>query len=351
MKYLLRFLIVLLLLAAAGYLYLNMSAGEFKTIDVVEQGECTKIDGVPGTEDIDLDRKLGVAFLSSNDRAAEAFGRQPSGGIYAWNTNGKTSPRLLTSDDPQLRPHGISLVQSGGVDRLFVVDHRASEGEARSSVRVYDWDGRDLTLQQVYTDQESLVGLNDVAGLADGTFYATNDHGSRGGLGRAMEDLLRVGGGSVVYYDGQQFRTVAEGVLYANGIAVDEDDDLVYVASTTTGKILVYDRDDSGDLLLRETIETGTGVDNIELGVYGNLWVAGHPKLLSFTKHARDPNRRSPSEALWIAKESATVPRVRTLWRNLGEQLSGSSVVVPVGARLLIGSVFEPHILICERAF
>ncbi len=359
MRYLLRFTVVLALLGVAGYIYLSGLAGEFKTVDVVEQDECYRINGVPGSEDIDLDRLSGVALFSSDDRAAVQAGRQRTGGIYAWNfdVNAQGEPRLLTAEDPELRPHGISLVEDPrGGGALFVVDHRANadggESSVENSIRRYTWNGAELAFAEAYADDTFLISPNDVAGVSDGTFYVTNDHGSRGGLERMMEDYFRVGAGSVVYFDGESFRTVVDAVKYANGIAVDEEQQLVYVASTTTGKILVYDRDEStGDLSLREEIETGTGVDNIDLDRHGNLWVAAHPKLLTFVKHAGDVSKRSPSEVLWIAKDGFTDPRVRPMWRNLGEELSGSSVAVPVGARFLVGSVFEPFVLVCKRAF
>lgn len=356
MRYLLRAFIVLVLLGVIAYLYLANSAWEFRPVEIVEQDDCVRVDGVPGAEDLDLDRLNGVLLVSSSDRAADLMGRVPSGGIYAWNIDPSASgaPRLLTPDDPELRPHGLSFVERGGGNgQLFVVDHRANaSGEASHSIRLYEWDGRELSHTQSYADDEFVTDPNDVAGLADGTFYVTNDHGSQGGLERVLEDYLRIGGGSVVYFDGTSYKRVAEGIKYANGVAVDEEMQLVYVASTLTGKIFVFDRDEeSGDLSLREEIETATGVDNIDLDRHGNLWVAAHPKLLTFVRHAGDPSRRSPSEILWIAKESGAEPRVRPIWRNLGEQLSGSSVAVPFGARFAVGSVFEPHMLVCKRAF
>ena len=359
MRYLLRVVIVLALVGVAGYLYLSMTAGEFTAIEVVEQNECRQIDGVPGAEDIDLFRQGGVAFISSDDRAATQSGRERTGGIYAWDFDVKAQgePRLLTAGDPALRPHGISLVEDplGGAT-LLVVDHRAQdqggESSVEHSIRRYTWDGNNLEFVEAHIDDEALISPNDVAGVSDGTFYFTNDHGSRGGIERVMEDYLRVGGGSVVYFDGESFKTVAEGIKYANGIAVDEEEQLVYVASTTTGKIFVYDRDPTtGDLSLNEEIETETGVDNIDLDRHGNLWVAAHPKLLTFVRHAGDALKRSPSEVLWIAKNSLTDPRIQPMWRNEGEELSGSSVAVSVGARIMVGSVFEPHVLVCERAF
>lgn len=360
MRFLSRILIVVAVLVVAFFLYLNGVSGEFKSIEVVEQGECVAVSGAPGAEDIDQHRAAGISLFSSTDRTAMVRGAKVSGGVYAWPHDGSSAPRLLTGDDPDIRPHGLSVVETGANSAVvFVVDHRGSDGEAGDVVQVYDWrpmeseEGIGGALEKVASHRDPVLrSLNDVAGLADGTFYATRDHGAEAGLARLLEDVLRLGGGGVIHWDGTTYREVADGIAYANGIAVDEENELVYVSSTTTGRILVFDRDQgTGDLAEREIIETGTGVDNLELDRFGNVWVGAHPKLLTFMRHAGDPTRRSPSEALWIASEASTDPRVRTVWRNEGEALSGSSVVVPVGGRLLIGSVFEPDVLVCERTF
>jgi len=76
-------------------------------------------------------------------------------------------------------------------------------------------------------------------------------------------------------------RKVAEAPSYANGINISPDRQTVYVAATVGKKIYVYDRDrNAGDLTLRRTIDTGTGVDNIEIDQNGNLGIGCHPKLL-----------------------------------------------------------------------
>ena len=362
MRFLSRILIVVAILVVAFFLYLNGVSGEFKSIETIEQGACVAVPGAPGAEDIDQHRAAGMSLFSSTDRAAMVRGGIVSGGLYAWPHDGSVEPRLLTEDDPGIRPHGISVVETGVESAtVFVVDHRSPGAEAESGdiVQVYNWRplapdvGVGGSLELIVSHRDPVLrSLNDVAGLADGTFYATRDHGAEAGISRMLEDVLRLGGGGVVHWDGNAYREVVDGIAYANGIAVDEENSLVYVSSTTTGRILVYDRDeDTGDLTEREIIETGTGVDNLELDRFGNVWVGAHPKLLTFMRHAGDPERRSPSEALWIASEPSTDPRVRPVWRNEGEDLSGSSVVVPVGGRLLIGSVFEPDVLVCERTF
>ena len=96
-------------------------------------------------------------------------------------------------------------------------------------------------------------------------------------------------------------------------------------------------------------LDLGTGLDNITMDRYGMLWMAAHPKLMTFVSHAKDAAKQSPSEVLWVDPDQNADPPVRTVFLSLGEDLSGASVAVPWGSRLLIGSVFEPHFLDCER--
>ena len=52
---------------------------------------------------------------------------------------------------------------------------------------------------------------------------------------------------------------------------------------------------------------------------------------------------------MWVDADELADPPVRRVWLDLGETLSGSSVAVPFGSRIVIGSVFEPHFLVCDR--
>jgi arylesterase/paraoxonase len=350
-------LAALLLVAAGWVLYLYAAAGQFR--DLVEKpiGECTRVAGAPGAEDIAIDRDHAVALVSSDDRRTGG-----PGAIYAYDLRAGGEPRPLTgaaasaggpdsappapagSGPGVLHPHGLSLVGGAGSASLMVVNHPAES----DSVEIYDWNGERLAHRRTVTDP-LLYNLNDVAALDAERFYATNDHGGPRDR-ETREDYLRLRRGNVVFWDGARARKVADGIAYANGITLSEDALEVYVASTTTGRILVYDRDDeTDDLTLRKEIPLRTGVDNFALDLYGGLWVAAHPKLLTFAAHAKEPAKRSPWEVLWVDPSGVAEPSIRPVMLSLGEELSGASVAAPWGDQLVVGSVFEPHFLVCKR--
>jgi arylesterase/paraoxonase len=98
---------------------------------------------------------------------------------------------------------------------------------------------------------------------------------------------------------------------------------------------------------LRQRIDLGTGVDNIELDEDGHLWIGAHPKLLTFVKHAKDLGVLSPSQVLKVALGEDGRFRVDEIFLNDGEALSGSSVASVFQNTLLVGSVYDKRFLMC----
>ncbi len=322
-------------------------AGEFKDIKPHFSGQCQKIGGVAGAEDITIHPQTGVAFISSNDRRALLAGEQTQGAIYAYDLMSENpEPKNLTSTfDQELHPHGISLyLGETGAASLFVVNHRP-DGE---HIEIFDY--RDSTLVHRESIRgELMTSPNDVVAVGPRSFYVTNDHGNVSALGRTAEEYLQLARSYVLYYDGQNFKKAAEGISYANGINVSHDGKTVYVAACVGLKINVYDRDVvSGALQLAKEIPLGTGVDNIELDADGNLWVAAHPQLLTFTRHAKEASKLSPSEVLKISFTPNGDYKIDQIYLNNGDEISGSSAGAVFANKLLIGPVFENHFLLCE---
>ena len=346
----------------AGYvLYLANDAGEFKTIANQYPGQCRQIPGMPGSEDITIHPDGGFAYISSDDRRAVISGNPSPGAIFRYELNtASATPVNLTPDaDLQFRPHGISLfVGADGRETLFVVNHPgeslfgAPDGGERGplhTIEVFDVQGNTLAHRQTYADA-ALISPNDVVGVDHDRFYVTNDHGSGPGALRQLEDYLRLPWANVVYFDGNSFAEVADGLSYANGINLSPDGSHLYVAEVSRNRIQVYQRDPaSGSLALQQSIDVGFGADNIEIDpVTGDLWIGGHPRLLTFVRHAADADVLSPSQVMRV-RPGTSGYTVSTELVDTGELISGASVGAWHSGRLLIGSVFEDHILDCSR--
>jgi arylesterase / paraoxonase len=340
--------IVLALVVGGLVVKTYYDAGEFKEIDPHLNAECKAISGVLSSEDITIDPKTGLAFISSADRRTQwsSSSDVQKGAIYGLDLKARDPElvNLTAGFTEEFNPHGIGLWIGKNGMSLFVVNHR-QDGHF---VEIFDFKDNKLI------HRESIEGAlmhspNDVIPVGPRTFYVTNDHGNSSELGRVVEEYLQLARSFVLFYDGNDFRIVAEGLAYANGINLSPDAKTVYVAATVGQAVCVYDRDKgTGDLKRRHTFELGTGPDNIEVDERGNLWIGCHPKLLTFVKYSKDPEELSPSQVLKVTVQNPGPYTVDEIYLNSGEPLSGSSVAAVFKDTMLIGSVFDAHLLLCK---
>ena len=341
---------IFLLIIALFALNAIWQSGSFKTIKNSFAGISQKIVGLAGVEDITIDQTTGIAFLSSDDRWAKLFRKQPTkGAIYTLNLNDSIPhPLSMTAHfaDEDFHPHGISLYKTPeGKKMLFVVNHKKSE----NTIEIFEYKNDSLLHQKTISDV-LLVSPNDVVGVGENAFYCTNDHDEKASKWRSIKDLMTIGTGNVCYFDGQKMHaTTKEDIKYANGINTSADGKKLYVASTSGKKILFYDRDiATGKLTKSSEWDANTGVDNIELDLEGNLWIGCHPQMLKFLSHAKNESKWSPSEIIKITMLSNGQMEQKTIYMNGGSEISGSSVGAVYKNKLLIGPVFQNHIVLGE---
>jgi arylesterase/paraoxonase len=329
---------------AIAILSVVINAGVFKTIEPLNTAMCSPIEGAIGAEDITFIPGTSQAFVSSYDRRGEIA--DPSinsaGAIYVYDLTtqklNKVSPEL-----GDFKPHGFSVYQGpAGKIKLFVVDHANEQHQ----IQIFSYLENKLTLDRtVVSDQ--IISPNDLVAVGSEQFYVTNDHRYSTGIMRLLEDYLMLPLSTVVYFDGENAKEVESGIAYANGININKAGDQLYLASVTGLTLYVYDRNKTNnELALSHKINTGTGIDNIEVDEKGDLWIGAHPQLLKFTAHAKNSEKKSPSEVLKITVSDGSFDQ-ETIYRNDGVQLSGSSVAAVKGNRMLVGSVFEPVLLDC----
>ena len=230
------FFFVLFILAAGGYvLKIVYDAGEFKTIRPHVEGPCTVIGGVQSSEDITIHPTAGVALISSTDRRGFLNqGKVQQGAVYAYSLVSETAKPVNISStfDKEFHPHGIGLIlPQTGEPSLFAVNHSS----AGHFVEIFDFEQYGLVHRETVSGP-LLVSPNDVLPVGSDRFYVTNDHGSRSKIVQTVEDFLQLSRANVLYYDGAQFRVVADGFRYANGINMSPDGRTVYVAATTSGE-------------------------------------------------------------------------------------------------------------------
>ena len=356
-KVILLAVVAIILLQAAR---ISRDAGIFRSVEnTVDLAFCEVMDGPVGAEDITIDTVSKLAYISSDDRRAvfnnHALGSYPSGAIWRLDLSQPDSkPERLNIDMiGDFHPHGISLRFSpkdsndqGRAIELYAVNHiRPTEHEI---VVFTIQESGELKLRRRITYPE-LIAPNDLVVADKDQFFVSNDHGNSLNTKMAvLEDYLGLPLSSISYFDGVQGHIVISGLRFANGLALSDDQENLYVAETTAGRVsrfrhvrdrLVWEKD--------ESLDVNMGVDNFEWDGAGHLLNAGHPKLFDFQEHMKNADALSPSQVIRIDVESDPMT-YETIYLNNGESLSGSSGAAKLDSTVLIGSVFEEHFLRCK---
>lgn len=326
-------------------------AGVFDTVKPVPRA-CKTLTDVTGVEDIAVDSKDGLVFLSATDRRAIAQGKpSKADGIYTASlAHPQSGFKRLGGAPSVFHPHGISLYRApDGTLTLMAVNHMTA---ALSAVDIFQVDttGGVARLKETGDIQgDKLIHPNDVAAVGKDQFYVTNDHGSRTQLGMTMETYLTLPRANVLYFDGMLFREAASGLVFANGINVSPDGNHVYVAESTARRVQTFKRDPfSGTLTPENVFAFPSGPDNIDVGERGDLWIAGHPKLFDVLSYADDPSKPSPTEIFHVRVEGGIPQSAEPVYVNPGREIGAGSVGAQAGKNIFIGSIFDPKILECQ---
>lgn len=315
-------------------------AGELKTL-TPRPLECRAVTGLVGPEDVTVDRGRDVAYISATDSRAFAKQQPATGVLYRYALGDRKPTPLYAAGDDRFHPHGIGFFSDGQApDLLYVVNHETMTSHA---IEVFEVAASGLRHARTIRDP-LLLSPNDVVAVARDELYITNDHGVNRGPAQLRDDVLRRERGQVVHLKNGKLSVLASDLAYPNGINASANGTELYVAESVGRRLRVYARTpNSGALKLQRTIELGTGPDNIELAPDGGLYIAGHPKLLTFLRHAANASVLSPSEVVRVAHGE-----VEQIYLNLGSELSASTVAAPFHDHLLIGAVFPDHFLDCK---
>lgn len=350
--------VVALIAVVASVFYVRTMSwmGEFTTIARKFDGEsCTRVQAVPGPEDIAIDRSRGVAYISAYDRRLAASDDPGAGGvrggIYLMELDAPIDELFLRPITPimpeKFRPHGISLFTAADGSRtLMAVNH---PGDDQHTVEIFDLSDDNVLTHRRTVEDPLIVSPNDVAAISPDAFYVTNDHNMPGQDGRTTAAIFASPITTVVFHDGETSTVAVDELALANGVATSADMSKVYVAELLARTLRVYDRDaDTNELTLVDQVFLGTGVDNIDVAEDGSLWIGGHPQLATYTEHASDPANLSPSHVVVVRPFEGGGGEASTAYLDEGAELSGSSVGATYKNRLFIGAVFDPAVLVCD---
>lgn len=323
---------------------------------------------IPGPEDIVIDHSASIALVASQQRVSASRKlldpqEMPGGAVYGLDLNTvPLVPRLLVDQDSlgfTFHPRGCSFFAGKkGERRLMVISDRSNSDHV---VEIFDVVGATfdtLRLNHLHTvvDTDHLISPNDLVALDGERFYAGNDHGARSKLLRGLEDLSGLPLSTVSFWDGSRGHTVASGIAFANGMALDHARGRLYVAATRSKKISVYpwDAEDPAKWLVEsESISVPGCPDNLEWDEEGNLWIGADPNFMRLGLYAYGVLKRAPSQVLCVSFGPQHEPHVQEVWRDeTGDTISASSVAAVHGKgrvrRLLIGQPFGDFLRDCE---
>ncbi len=341
-KYLIGFAVLVFILYFTYSISLN--SGMLDDITVPSNPACSALAVSPGTEDVTIDKATGMVFVSADNRRSTMVSPVGANGIYAFDlTNPATLSRVSLDAPKDFHPHGISLWAGETGKRLFVINHR-STGE--NSVEIFSVGATGMLSHLKSVMLDAVHSPNDVHAVGPEAFYFTNDKGYKTGLMNKLEAYLALPFASVAYYDGIEVRKVVTGLRYANGINQSLDGKHIYVSEILPRTVTVFRRDAvDGSLDKLRVLDVNSGPDNIEVDSEGNLWVAGHQNLFTFLGHASDASKPSPSH---VMKLDPTSGLSKDIYYDSGETISASSVGAVHEQTLIVGAVFDGHILICS---
>jgi arylesterase / paraoxonase len=344
-------LVVLIILAGAGAFTLRTYhyAGEFKSYEPHYNGECTAVPGMPGSEDITIDRRHGIAFVSSYDRWSYRAGAETRGAIYSLEYEGNTHvPRELTKGfKSEFHPHGISLYQDPyGRTLLFAVNHT----KAGNSIEIFEYRGGVLNHRETIS-HPLLTAPNDILAVGPRAFYVSIEYGSASSVGRILERFIPLKRAPLLYFDGEAMSVAADGIGFANGIAMSADGKSLYLAATMEKAVRVYARDvQTGKLEYRYAIPLGSFPDNIEMDAEGALYAACLSKSLTYMKHSKNGTIACPTQIMRIRIKGDNDYSVEEIYYDDGKNINAATVAAPFRGGMILGPSkdLRNHVLICR---
>ncbi|GAB4518876.1 MAG: hypothetical protein Tsb0010_03170 [Parvularculaceae bacterium] len=324
---------------------------------------------VTGIEDIAVDRRRGVAYLSAYDRlAVERSIRRnadeiPEGAIYRLEAaqlasqpraeNMRVAPvadrkRLGT----EFRPHGVALRADSAALAVINRTYVRADGEWRITPEVAVIP---LLGEEKARSFAAHCRANDVAFLGD-ALLITRDREACGASAWA-ENVFGLRRGAVAMLD----RSGAASVLIAarrfpNGVVAAREQGFFAVALTREQAIEVFEISQEAPLSGRSAadreplkrIKLPGAPDNISIGPKYDLLAAVAPSLMRLALYRRGWTNRAPSRIVALDRETGAT---RVLFDDpRGEILSGATIAVEFAGAVIAGSAVDDGLAVCRGA-
>ncbi len=305
--------------------------------------EFIDLDGRVGPEDADIGPD-GLIYVATH-----------GGDILRVENDGEVTPFAQT----QGRPLGVEFAPDG---TLYVAD-------AYRGLLAVDQNGAVTLLTNEVEDGSPILYADDVDIAADGTVYfsdASTRFGAEangGTLPASVLDLVEhSANGRVLKFDPVTRKTTvfADGLTFANGVAVNAASDALYVVETGAYRVWRYPLDGGPGQVVLDNLPGFP--DNINNAPGDEFWVglasprnaimdnlSGHPFLRRVIMRLPDVMKPAPTRYGFILRIDAAGNVIETLQDPAGAYaLTTGAVTLPDG-RIAVTSLTEPRLGVLPR--
>ena len=333
-------LVVVIVLLIGGYaIFFYREANREIEPHFAGQCEIMKLDG--SSEDIQVDRERGLAYLSLFDRSSGMSGENVAQGTIAridLNAEVPVITSALISAPEHLHPHGLSLfIDADGQRYIFVINHPEDRENGVEAVEFFR-ETEPGSFAHVETFKNVLLTHpNDLVAVGPREFYVAIDDPRREGN---LTNLL--------HFRGDDVTISIDDIESGGGINASADGRFVYVAETYAKAIRVFERNlANGKLASIRRINLESAPDNIDIADDGSLVVGAHSNTAALVLHFMTGSD-SPSQVLQISTDASGNDTVKEIYLNRGEEISAGSVGATYNDLLIIGSITARKILLCR---
>ena len=307
-------------------------------------------------------QRLNVSGRSLEDKIVAVAIDKPVGVGFEYRV--LETPGFSGADD-DVRPQLVGLT---GVDRddhveLYFVNNKPSLNLTTGAFADQKQVGANSTIEhfRIKLDSEevqfvrtfydpAIVTPNNIATRGDGSFYFTNDHGqNKVGLSHDFSPLKK--DGDVSYCNEGGCRRVSTGHGFPNGLSFGKDG-LLYVPSTFSGNLKVYNTMPDGGLKQVDTVYIPYPLDNLSLDANGDLWVAGLPDVKQSLDSFDNPTGPTPPATVLRIhrKDNGDYAVDKVLEDKEGKVLPGATSAIHdvKTGRIFLSGVVSRFITVCE---
>jgi len=344
--------------------FLLYDAGLFKHISEVRFGVCLP-QKVFGPEDLLLVPGINLVIVSSDPR-----NDIDQGGLYRYDLDSRTL-NILTDQKNlgfDFHPHGIDFLKNGNDIFIYAINHRSP---ILTTVEIFKWQPTNHELSFEKTLKSPLLqSANDLSLFAPESFFITSDFGTTNPLQKKFEQYTYSASGYLSFFKlGTEPLKLKERLFFANGVALSPDHSRLAVAAMLEKRIHIYrlpwrlpwqlppplhegdERLTPENTSQAHNIELSGAPDNITIDPSGTrMLVAVHPNLLALKSMSENRRSRAPSKIIEIENWQQSSFTQKVIYENKGDEIAAASVALEIDpSRILIGSVFDDHILDCRR--